>query len=164
MRLSQEFKRFSKEIDFAVMYLAKEDDLSHWIIQIYPQNDTPLKDDLEKCKEKYGVDHICLHLIFPDDYPFTAPFIWIEYPTIRVVSGGWIMHKGVPCWELIGSKWAISYYSWTIVFHLTTLLESGARIDLSRDNMEMISETAAKSGLSYLLRCHPEWVAKDNKK
>lgn len=164
-RLSKEFQRFPKEIDFAFMYLEKEDDMSHWVIQISPQNDSPLKKDLDVCKVKYGIDHICLHLIFSEDYPLEAPFIYVEYPEIKVIStGGWAMYKGVPCWELIGSGWAASYYTWTIVLQFAAMLEESARIELSRSTMARVSKEEADKGKAYLMRCHPEWVPKDNKK
>jgi len=165
IRLSKEFQRFPKEIDFAFMYLEKEDDMSHWIIQISPTNDSPLKKDLETCREKYGIDHICLHLIFSEDYPLEAPFIYVEYPEIRVVSeSGWIMYKGVPCWELIGNGWVASYYTWTIVRQFTAMLEASARIELSRSTMARVSKATADEGKAYLMRCHPEWMPKEKKK
>ena len=116
-RLSKEIRKFRKldlngESDkFGIkVELASDRTLHIWNAYLYNfSDDCPLYTELPLYKKKFGIDRIKLECIFPEDYPFSPPFIRVLEPrfafrTGRVTIGGSI------CFELLTpSGWKPSY-------------------------------------------------------
>ena len=61
-------------------------------------SDSPLMEDLKKLKETDGQDHVLLHVMFDDKFPYSPPFIRVVKP---VLSGGYVLAGGAICMELL---------------------------------------------------------------
>ena len=61
-------------------------------------SDSPLMEDIKKLKETEGQDHILLHVMFDDKFPYSPPFIRVVKP---VLSGGYVLAGGAICMELL---------------------------------------------------------------
>lgn len=157
-RYVKEFRLFHAKLDdpSVVLELAKEDDFSHWVVRFPASKDTPLEEDLERAKTVYGIDHICAHLVFPENYPVFPPLVYIEYPTLKPTSG-WSMFNGVPCWEIVGSGWEATFMSWSLVLQLKVMLSSSSRVDFSNTVLNFVSLETARAAKAKVLTYHPEW-------
>ena len=60
--------------------------------------ESPLFADITKLKETDGVDHILLHIVFDDKFPYSPPFVRVVKP---VISGGYVLAGGAICMELL---------------------------------------------------------------
>ena len=60
--------------------------------------DSPLSEDMKKLKETEDLDHILLHMVFDDKFPYTPPFMRIVKP---VINGGYVLAGGAICMELL---------------------------------------------------------------
>ena len=60
--------------------------------------ESPLFGDIAKLKEVEGVDHILLHIVFDDKFPYSPPFVRVVKP---VISGGYVLAGGAICMELL---------------------------------------------------------------
>ncbi len=162
-RLMKEFEQFSSHVDFAFAELQNPDDISHWLVYMNAPPGSEIEKDLKICARKFHVDHILIHLEFPPAYPIEPPFIWIEYPVIRVTGSGWIMCDGVPCWEIIGKGWSPVYSPWDILLEFRSMIEKGARADTSGSSLQRISKETAENGFKKLMTYHPTWVREAKK-
>ena len=61
-------------------------------------SDSPLMEDIKKLKEMEGQDHILMHVMFDDKFPYSPPFIRVVKP---VLSGGYVLAGGAICMELL---------------------------------------------------------------
>ena len=61
-------------------------------------SDSLLMDDIKKLKETEGQDHVLLHVMFDDKFPYSPPFIRVVKP---VLSGGYVLAGGAICMELL---------------------------------------------------------------
>ena len=60
--------------------------------------ESPLFSDIRKLKEADGLDHILLHIVFDDKFPYSPPFVRVVKP---VISGGYVLAGGAICMELL---------------------------------------------------------------
>lgn len=60
--------------------------------------DSSLSEDMKRLKESEGVDHLLLHAVFDDKFPYTPPFVRLVRP---VVKGGYVLAGGAICMELL---------------------------------------------------------------
>lgn len=60
--------------------------------------DSPLMQDIKKLKVSENTDHILLHLVFDDKFPYSPPFVRVVKP---VISGGYVTAGGAICMELL---------------------------------------------------------------
>ena len=60
--------------------------------------DSTLADDLIKLKETEHMDHVLLHIVFDDKFPYSPPFVRVVKP---VLSGGYVLAGGAICMELL---------------------------------------------------------------
>ena len=54
--------------------------------------------DIKKLKVSENMDHILLHLVFDDKFPYSPPFVRVVKP---VISGGYVTAGGAICMELL---------------------------------------------------------------
>lgn len=67
------------------------DNLYEWYVRLYHIDpDSPLADDLAEFNYRY----ILLHVVFPDNFPFTPPFMRVVEPKIEK---GFVMEGGAIC-------------------------------------------------------------------
>ena len=62
-------------------------------------------EDLKKLKEIEGQDHVLLHVMFDDKFPYSPPFIRVIKP---VLSGGYVLAGGAICMELLTPQVSLS--------------------------------------------------------
>lgn len=55
-------------------------------------------EDINKLKETEGQDHILLHVMFDDKFPYSPPFVRVVKP---VLTGGYVLAGGAICMELL---------------------------------------------------------------
>ena len=77
-------------------------------------------EDLKKLKETEGQDHVLLHVMFDDKFPYSPPFIRVVKP---VLSGGYVLAGGAICMELLTpqvyhSTYHIAVFSWGSNFRI----------------------------------------------
>ena len=94
-----------------------DDSLYNWYIKLYRyapivhsvsgsimgllvrvDKDSTLSEDIKRLKESEGVDHLLLHAVFDDKFPYTPPFVRLVRP---VVKGGYVLAGGAICMELL---------------------------------------------------------------
>ena len=68
------------------------------VVPLRVDSENPLMDDIKKLKETDGQDHILLHVVFDDKFPYSPPFIRVVKP---VLSGGYVLAGGAICMELL---------------------------------------------------------------
>jgi len=54
--------------------------------------------DIKKLKVSENMDHILLHIVFDEKFPYTPPFVRVVKP---VINGGYVTAGGAICMELL---------------------------------------------------------------
>lgn len=54
--------------------------------------------DIKKLKVSENMDHILLHIVFDDKFPYSPPFVRVVKP---VINGGYVTAGGAICMELL---------------------------------------------------------------
>lgn len=71
------------------------DNLFEWHVRLFHVDpESPLAHDMSEL----DVDHILVHLIFPENFPFAPPFMRVVEPRIEK---GFVMEGGAICMELL---------------------------------------------------------------
>lgn len=60
--------------------------------------DSPLMQDIKKLKVSENMDHILLHIVFDEKFPYNPPFVRVVKP---VINGGYVTAGGAICMELL---------------------------------------------------------------
>lgn len=83
------------------------DNLFEWHVRLFHVDpESPLAQDMVEL----DVDHILVHLIFPDNFPFAPPFMRVVEPRIEK---GFVMEGGAICMELLTPRGL-----WTLLLNL----------------------------------------------
>ncbi len=53
---------------------------------------------MKQLKDNENMDHILLHAVFDDKFPYSPPFVRVVKP---VIKGGYILAGGAICMELL---------------------------------------------------------------
>ena len=61
------------------------------------------------------MDHILLHAVFDDKFPYSPPFVRVVKP---VIKGGYILAGGAICMELLTPQVRVKYSCQCIVYIL----------------------------------------------
>jgi len=69
--------------------------------------DSPLMQDIKKLKVSMDMDHILLHIVFDDKFPYSPPFVRVVKP---VINGGYVTAGGAICMELLTPQ--VSLWVW----------------------------------------------------
>jgi len=112
-----------------------DDSLYEWYVKLsIVDSESPLHTDLLQLKDKGGKDHIMLHISYKDNYPFAPPFVRIVYP---VLSGGYVLHGGAICMELLTKQgWSSAYSIEALIMQISaTLVKGKARVNLNAKNV-----------------------------
>ena len=71
---------------------------SHISFLLRVDPDSTLFEDMKRLKESENIDHILLHTVFDDKFPYSPPFVRVVRP---VIKGGYILAGGAICMELL---------------------------------------------------------------
>lgn len=126
------------------------DEIAHWEIRIVRiPKDEPIWGDLKKL----GCDHILMHLRFPDDYPFSPPFLRVITPRFAFRKGH-VTLGGSVCMETLSNEgWNPMYRLEQIMVDvMATMISGEARLDLS--NTTPYSEQEAVVAFNRMLQTH----------
>ena len=80
--------------------------IHHVIFRVDPES--PLYADIGKLKDVDGLDHILLHIVFDDKFPYSPPFVRVVKP---VISGGYVLAGGAICMELLTPQVTLLSYT-----------------------------------------------------
>lgn len=131
----------------------QNDSLYDWNVKIYKVDpDSHLYSDLRQLKDKEGIDHILLNLVFEDNYPFEPPFVRVVYP---VMQNGYVLLGGALCMELLTKQgWTSAYTVEAIIMQITaTLVKGKARINQGAYKGQY-SLSRAKQSFKSLVQIH----------
>jgi len=126
------------------------DDISQWEVKLYGiPKDEPLWADMKQ----YGVEYITMHVLFPPDFPFSAPFIRVLRPRFAFRTGHVTM-GGAICHLLLANEgWKPNYRLQQILVDIRAMFTSGGgRLDMS--NKSDYQESEAMDAFRRLLATH----------
>jgi len=154
-RLMKEFhdvqRRCDKDVFTAELV---NDNLYEWHIKLFRIDpDSALHKDMAEL----GSKHISLSLSFPENFPFSPPFMRVLSPRIE---GGFVLDGGAICMELLTPKgWSSAYTVEAIVLQFSAAVVKGkGRID--RKNNKDFSKKDAEAAYKRLVKTHEKygWV------
>lgn len=96
------------------------DNLYEWHVRLYRiDSESELAADMREL----GISYITLHLMFPDNFPFTPPFMRVISPRIEK---GFVMEGGAICMELLTPRgWASAYTVEAIIMQFAASIVKG---------------------------------------
>lgn len=96
------------------------DNLYEWYVRVYAIDQ---ESELAKDMRENNISHILLHLTFPENFPFTPPFMRVVEPRIEK---GFVMDGGAICMELLTPRgWASAYTVEAIIMQFAASLSKG---------------------------------------
>lgn len=131
-----------------------DDCLYNWNIKLYRVDpDSPLMQDIKKLKVSENMDHILLHIVFDDKFPYTPPFVRVVKP---VISGGYVTAGGAICMELLTPQgWSSAYTVEAVILQIqATLVKGKARIMFSHVKGESYTLAKAQHAYKSLVKIH----------
>lgn len=104
MKEYSEIQRMEHRPDSTFTAELVNDNLFEWHIRLHKIDpESKLATDMGEL----GIPHILLHVKFPDNFPFTPPFMRVISPRIEK---GYVMEGGAICMELLTPRgWASAY-------------------------------------------------------
>ncbi|XP_063701653.1 ubiquitin-conjugating enzyme E2Q-like protein 1 isoform X2 [Culicoides brevitarsis] len=159
-RLMKEFKEIQRTQHskpspaFTVELIS--DNLYEWHARLYHIDpDSLLADDMREFK----IDHILLHVVFPDNFPFAPPFMRVVEPHIEK---GFVMEGGAICMELLTPRgWASAYTVEALLMQFAASLVKGqGRISRKVKGNKEFSKRSAEEAFRSLVKTHDKygWV------
>ncbi|KAG8231938.1 hypothetical protein J437_LFUL011407 [Ladona fulva] len=136
--------------------LVNGDCLSEWHIRLYRVDPDS---DLSRDMRELGVPYILLHLIFPESFPFTPPFMRVVSPRIE---RGYVMDGGAICMELLTPRgWASAYTVEAIIMQFAASIVKGqGRIARKVKGNKEFNRRSAEDSFRSLVKTHEKygWV------
>jgi ubiquitin-conjugating enzyme E2 Q len=118
LREIQRLQRASERPSFTVELV--NDNLFEWHIRLFAIDP---ESELARDMREHGVGHILLGLTFPDNFPFSPPFMRVVSPRIEK---GFVMEGGAICMELLTPRgWASAYTVEAIVMQFAASIVKG---------------------------------------
>eukprot|EP00794_Sanderia_malayensis_P018757 gene18757-20648_t len=153
-RLMREFLQLSQNTQcskpiFAVELV--EDSLFEWHVKLFSIDpDSPLQYDMNEM----GLTFISLNLSFPDNFPFSPPFMRVVRPKIE---GGFVLDGGAICMELLTpSGWSSAYTVEAMIMQFAALVVKGkGRIDKTAKGD--FTKKDAESSFKKLVKTHERY-------
>ena len=161
-RLMMELKQFldeSKRPAEVLLFEIVNNQMNHWKILLKIDESTDLGKDLIY----YKIPGILLHILFCDRYPFQPPFVYVEKPIFKRLTGH-VVDGGVCASILSTSDTKTNDSGWSPLYSMEKLMpilslllavEGEGRIDPSRLQYSYSYEEA-KRGFSRALNLH-QW-------
>lgn len=147
-RLSNDLKKMIKEksnLDFEIS--TRGDNLFIWDVKMrFPKDsDSKLQEQLEQYHKKYKTgDYVHFEITFPEDYPFSPPFVRVITPHFMFHTGH-ITIGGSICMEFLTKAdengWSASMnMENTLVSIQTQILMGNPQLDFSNSNAYTMKE------------------------
>lgn len=133
------------------------DNLYEWHVRLYRiDSESELAADMREL----GISYITLHLMFPDNFPFTPPFMRVISPRIEK---GFVMEGGAICMELLTPRgWASAYTVEAIIMQFAASIVKGqGRIaKKSKSSSKEFNRRSAEESFRSLVKTHDKygWV------
>jgi len=126
------------------------DDISQWEVKLYGiPKDEPLWTDMKSM----GYEYITMHVLFPPDFPFSAPFIRVIRPRFAFRTGHVTMGGAICTLLLTNEGWKPAYRLQQILVDIRAMFTSGAgRLDTG--NRSDYQEHEAMDAFRRLLSTH----------
>jgi len=118
-------KNDSNKLGFIVE--PREDNFFIWDVKIFKfDGDFPIAKDMQK----YNIKEIHMEIIFPQQYPFSPPFVRIVTPRFQYQTGH-ITNAGSICFELLTPKaWSPVYSIESLIVQIKAMIiEGDGRLD-----------------------------------
>lgn len=133
------------------------DNLYEWHIRLYRIDS---ESDLAADMRELGISCISLHLMFPDNFPFTPPFMRVISPRIEK---GFVMEGGAICMELLTPRgWASAYTVEAIIMQFAASIVKGqGRIARKpKSSSKDFNRRSAEESFRSLVKTHDKygWV------
>lgn len=159
-RLMKEFQEISKSSrshekpPFTVELV--DDNLYEWNIRLY---EIDPESDFYRDMQETGTTHILLNLNFPDNFPFSPPFMRVITPQ---VEKGFVMEGGAICMELLTPRgWASAYTVEAVIMQFAASLVKGqGRMVRKSKNGKEFNKKMAEASFRSLVKTHEKygWV------
>ncbi|XP_017778132.1 PREDICTED: ubiquitin-conjugating enzyme E2Q-like protein CG4502 [Nicrophorus vespilloides] len=159
-RLMKEFKDLQRlqhsktEPVFTVELV--DDNLFEWHVRIYKLDP---ESDLGGDMKELGINHILLHLVFPENFPFAPPFMRVISPRIEK---GFVMEGGAICMELLTPRgWASAYTVEAVIMQFAASVVKGqGRVQRKAKGQKVFSKRSAEESFRSLVKTHEKygWV------
>ncbi|XP_037959948.1 ubiquitin-conjugating enzyme E2Q-like protein 1 [Teleopsis dalmanni] len=159
-RLMKEYKEIvkmqtsTKQPVFTVELIG--DNLFEWYARLFIIDpDSKLAKDMAELK----IPFILLHLVFPDNFPFSPPFMRVAEPPIE---RGFVMEGGAICMELLTPRgWASAYTVEAVIMQFAASLAKGqGRVVRKPKSTKEFNRRTAEESFRSLVRTHEKygWV------
>lgn len=131
------------------------DNLYEWDVKLFKfDEDSELAHDLEHMKSVHGIDNVWLRFSFPDDFPFSPPFVRVIAP---LVQGGYVLSGGAICLELLTPQgWSQAYKMESVIMQISSTMVSGRARVVSTVKSKFSLKEARKS-YDYLVKTHKKY-------
>lgn len=153
-RLMREFLQVSKSSECINPIFAAElveESLFEWNVKLFTIDpDSPLFKDMTDL----GHTFISLNLSFPENFPFSPPFMRVVKPKIE---GGFVLDGGAICMELLTpSGWSSAYTVEAMIMQFAALVVKGkGRID--KASKGEFNKRDAESSFKRLVKTHERY-------
>ncbi|XP_011506087.1 PREDICTED: ubiquitin-conjugating enzyme E2Q-like protein CG4502 isoform X2 [Ceratosolen solmsi marchali] len=132
------------------------DNLFEWHIRLHRIDpESELADDMKEL----GIPHILLHIIFPEHFPFTPPFMRVISPRIEK---GFVMEGGAICMELLTPRgWASAYTIEAVITQFAASIVKGqGRVARKPKTNKEFNRRSAEESFRSLVKTHEKygWV------
>jgi len=126
------------------------DDIAQWEVKLYGiPKDEPLWADMKQ----QGTEYITMHVLFPPDFPFSAPFIRIIRPRFAFRTGHVTMGGAICTLLLTNEGWKPNYRLQQVLVDIRAMFTSGnGRLDMG--NRSDYAENEAMDAFRRLLATH----------
>lgn len=133
-----------------------EDNLFEWHVRLHKVD---AESDLGNDMRELGVNHILLHLVFPENFPFAPPFMRVISPRIEK---GFVMEGGAICMELLTPRgWASAYTVEAVIMQFAASVVKGqGRIQRKTKGQKVFNRRTAEESFRSLVKTHDKygWV------
>ncbi|XP_019638353.1 PREDICTED: ubiquitin-conjugating enzyme E2Q-like protein 1 [Branchiostoma belcheri] len=155
-RLMRELQEVRKHKDGVFEVDLVEDNLYEWNVKLYKVDpDSEFYQDMQEM----GTEFVLLNLTFPENFPFSPPFMRVLTPKIE---NGYVMDGGAICMELLTPKgWSSAYTVEAIILQFSASLVKGkGRINRKTKKKDTYTRSHAEASFRNVVKTHEKygWV------
>ncbi|EDW77907.1 uncharacterized protein Dwil_GK24734 [Drosophila willistoni] len=156
MKEYREMERLQNKRDSVFTVELVKDSLFEWHVRLHVIDpDSPLAHDMIEL----NVPAILLHLSFPNNFPFSPPFMRVVEP---LIEKGYVMEGGAICMELLTPRgWASAYTVEAVIMQFSASVVKGqGRIARKPKSTKEFSRRQAEESFRSLVKTHEKygWV------
>jgi len=128
-----------------------DDDLYKWEFKLHEfDEDCQLSKDLIQYKKKHGINYVTMRFHFPNDYPLTAPFVYIVSPKLT----GTYIFNGALCMNILMQGWAAGIVPEALLLQIRQLFMEGNVRVANMNKVESYGEQDARTGFTSFKNAH----------